>query len=378
MESTLALCLAHIAGGEKKKLMTMEEVNERFPLTKYKTWQSSRADKGLPAAGGIAAAASRPTSMQHEDMEMKDEGASAAIAQVSTVSTTNDLSNPTQHGAPEIITSETSSRPTSQTPEVKTFADRPKTPNSPTSTVDHHIAKITSADGDAEEEEDRIQTAVPAEQLPDPGDACAICLDNIEDDDDIRGLDCGHAFHASCVDPWLTSRRACCPLCKADYYVPKPRPEVEDIVDARRRGTRAEGMPATPQFAFMGVGRGGSFASRRPTMVLPGRFMSIVYNDNDRYGFPQVQRDQMSSRAERRAERDRQRQVGGAAVQTQNGAESRTWRQRLGGMHIPNILPPMVTRHSDAGQPAAGHGVAEEVRHEPAPVTPAQLEEGRA
>ncbi|GMG20379.1 unnamed protein product [Ambrosiozyma monospora] len=48
---------------------------------------------------------------------------------------------------------------------------------------------------------------------------CAICLDNLDDDDEVRGLICGHVFHADCVDPWLTNRRGCCPMCKRDYYL---------------------------------------------------------------------------------------------------------------------------------------------------------------
>lgn len=48
--------------------------------------------------------------------------------------------------------------------------------------------------------------------------SCAICLESFEDDDIVRGLVCGHVFHAECVDPWLTRRRACCPICKRDYY----------------------------------------------------------------------------------------------------------------------------------------------------------------
>ncbi|KAL7666801.1 RING-type domain-containing protein [[Candida] zeylanoides] len=47
---------------------------------------------------------------------------------------------------------------------------------------------------------------------------CAICLEVLEDDSIVRGLVCGHVFHADCLDPWLTKRRACCPMCKRDYY----------------------------------------------------------------------------------------------------------------------------------------------------------------
>ncbi|KAJ8613733.1 hypothetical protein MRB53_036875 [Persea americana] len=87
--------------------------------------------------------------------------------------------------------------------------------------VEREMADLASPT--EEDDEDPIRTIVPTELLNHPGDACAICLDNLDDDDEVRGLTCGHAFHASCLDPWLTGRRACCPLCKADYFVPKPR-----------------------------------------------------------------------------------------------------------------------------------------------------------
>lgn len=48
--------------------------------------------------------------------------------------------------------------------------------------------------------------------------SCAICLDLLEDESLVRGLVCGHVFHSDCLDPWLTKRRACCPMCKRDYF----------------------------------------------------------------------------------------------------------------------------------------------------------------
>jgi hypothetical protein len=95
-----------------------------------------------------------------------------------------------------------------------------------------------------------------------PGDTCAICLDTLDDDDDVRGLTCGHAFHGSCVDPWLTSRRACCPLCKADYYVPKVR-----AGDGQAEGegvTRRGGLQPPPN---AWIGQGGF----RPHVLLTSR-----------------------------------------------------------------------------------------------------------
>ncbi|OWB77199.1 metal ion binding protein [[Candida] boidinii] len=46
---------------------------------------------------------------------------------------------------------------------------------------------------------------------------CAICLEELEDLEEVRGLLCGHVFHALCIDPWLIQRRASCPICKRDY-----------------------------------------------------------------------------------------------------------------------------------------------------------------
>lgn len=370
----------------EKKLMTMDEVNERFPLIKYKAWRTTRAAEGLPTAGGIAAAPSRPTSMKNEEGIVKDvddrskspEATSSTPTRPVFTSTDTEKSDAQalQHGSPEIIDSPKAKQP-DHAPEITSSADRPGTAKSIATHTDAATKTKTETndEADADEEEDQIQTAVPAEQLPDPGDACAICLDTIEEDDDIRGLTCGHAFHASCVDPWLTSRRACCPLCKADYYVPKPRPEgAEAPEQPTGRRTRGPNMPASPQYAFMGAGRGGinPFSGRRPGMVLPGRFMTIVYNENDRYGFPTVVREPRPSRAERNQmhrassaafRSDREASDATANPAPNNDNQRTGWRQRLMNIRLP--YP-----HRGGGQDqAAGSGDAP---------SPAQLEAGRA
>jgi hypothetical protein len=44
---------------------------------------------------------------------------------------------------------------------------------------------------------------------------CAICIEAFEHGESIRLLPrCGHAYHTDCILPWLTTREACCPLCK--------------------------------------------------------------------------------------------------------------------------------------------------------------------
>lgn len=309
----------------EKKLMTMDEVNERFPLLKYKAWMSSRADEGLPTAGGVAAPPSRAASIKHEggpippyhdpaepDIEPRPStAASSALHEKKQEEELNTL--PLSHPDP----------PTSHqhSGEVEPHLHQNKMGDSsiPVRSSSQHMRDEEDAEA---EDDDQIQTAVPTEMLANPGDSCAICLDTLEDADDVRGLSCGHAFHASCLDPWLTSRRACCPLCKADYYIPKPRPEGEGAADVtgaggrRWTGNRID-TPAPPQYAFMGARGGTPF---RPRMILPGRFMTISHTEarnGPGYGFPAVQRSQRPPRR------------GTPAETTSEATPPSGWRSRL-------------------------------------------------
>ncbi|OCT49375.1 C3HC4 type (RING finger) zinc finger containing protein [Cladophialophora carrionii] len=329
----------------EKKLMTIDEVNEKFPLIQYKAWRSNRADEGLPTAGGINTS-SRPASVHNVQRDSKDSKEMDARDLAPMPTNTTDEEKMAGHGTPEVVGGEKS---TSDNP-----PGTPVRPKSAQSTVapETPLQKVATEDED-EDEEERIQTAIPAEQLPDPGDACAICIDTIDDDDDIRGLTCGHAFHASCVDPWLTSRRACCPLCKADYYVPKPRPEGADINPANIQ-------PPPTAFSIIGGGRAG----RRPAMIIPGRFMSIVYHDRDRHGFPLVVRAERRGQPEQeQARRQRGERLASSRTATvQDGAEiqPQSWRSRF-GLRIPGR-----SRQAEPPQPTPE-----------AQPTPSQLEAGR-
>ncbi|KAH0454661.1 hypothetical protein IEQ34_016585 [Dendrobium chrysotoxum] len=49
-------------------------------------------------------------------------------------------------------------------------------------------------------------------------DCCSICLVNYDDEEEDKTLrllsECGHLFHAMCVDPWLRQQWTC-PMCRS-------------------------------------------------------------------------------------------------------------------------------------------------------------------
>ncbi|RKP32387.1 hypothetical protein METBISCDRAFT_21376 [Metschnikowia bicuspidata] len=90
---------------------------------------------------------------------------------------------------------------------------------------DHVFAYITEQSNDKtarsatpHDHSDGLSLAVEQYKVHFDLGSCAICLDMFEAEDVVRGLLCGHVYHSDCLDPWLTWRRACCPICKRDYY----------------------------------------------------------------------------------------------------------------------------------------------------------------
>lgn len=359
----------------EKKLMTMDEVNDRFPLTKYKAWRSSRANDGLPTTGGISAPNSRPQSLKNGiDISAVDTCVSVATSPPikghrRVDSNGSQLSMPFQHT--ETVTDETDEK----TSKELAVSIRPSsnanfdTESSENKRSHSNVENETHGLGDDEDMDDPIRTALPAELLANPGDSCAICLDSIEDDDDIRGLTCGHAFHASCVDPWLTSRRACCPLCKADYYVPKPRPEGTEGLSnperARRQTARAN-MPNQPPAVFT-RGRVNPF---RTSVILPGRFFQAA-QQGDRRGVAQP--DGHNASQVQNEDRQTADYLSNPERET---PQQRGWTSRLGPIRVPRFsirslhLPGRHRTHGDGPQPATNASNPNDNR------TPSQLEAG--
>lgn len=284
----------------EKKLMTMDEVNEKFPMKKYKTWVSERASEGLPTAGGVAVSPSRANSIREAE-------GIVPVANTATERTSVDSirANATSE-APSQPTRTTDDKRSPEDPEKDDIRDKtqeanpavqnqstqPGQPSDAVQRLSKDLGRVPSSVDDDEDDDEQIDAALPPECMQaSPGDSCAICIDVLEDDDDIRGLACGHAFHAGCVDPWLTSRRACCPLCKADYYTPKPRPNLE--VDGQ------QGQAANLN------GRDNG----RPN--LPSRLRGVFLRPRERQeaqeqSLPEVSEMQTQSRSHRRSRRDRQ------------------------------------------------------------------------
>lgn len=267
----------------EKKLMTMDEVNERFPMTKYKTWVAARASEGLSTAGGVTAPANRPGSVTDAD----------GVIPQSPIGTKHDRPNTAMstRGSTDVKPSPSTVNDPDMSEKADTMTGSQHLPDLKIVTTAITVDTQKTHSEDEADEDDHIHDALPPELMAHPGDSCAICIDTLEDDDDIRGLTCGHAFHAVCLDPWLTSRRACCPLCKADYYVPKPRPEGEPAEPERPRRTGRVQTAAQPRPAWLG-------ARVHPRMLLPVRFMSNPMYPGDRYGHAPAD-DRRSRRARR-------------------------------------------------------------------------------
>ena len=363
----------------EKKLMSLDEVNERFPLTKYKTWINNRAAQGLSTAGGVAAPPSRATSMKAVSIKEAERAVATSQEIVSEEEATNTEPMNAKGAHDPLHENDNAIQPHNHTSHGHTHPPG----------LDHEsksLAPTTTAEDEDLDDDEHILNAVPTAMLENPGDSCAICIDTLEDDDDVRGLTCGHAFHASCIDPWLTSRRACCPLCKADYYVPKPRPEGEINSEPgdgsrgsgrRHHGTRAEGMPAPPQFAFMNArGRGRMAVSDRWTLVRQHRNRQEVLG---RFPAPSMPRFSRNNRNQHQAHGA----VSNASVHTQNGSgESEVQQPQPSrwSRFVPRSIPTprLWNRTQGNANVNTGSSLSPEVHGtETSDTTPSQLEAGQ-
>ncbi|KAJ9415731.1 hypothetical protein QL093DRAFT_1092772 [Fusarium oxysporum] len=63
---------------------------------------------------------------------------------------------------------------------------------------------------------------------PSSAEVCAICIEVLRDQDNVRRLKCKHVFHTGCIDSWFQRHHVDCPLCKS-VFIPDRRRDPEDV-----------------------------------------------------------------------------------------------------------------------------------------------------
>ncbi len=48
---------------------------------------------------------------------------------------------------------------------------------------------------------------------PNYNDSCSICLQNFNDNETLKLLNCNHKFHKNCIDEWIKINKNC-PICR--------------------------------------------------------------------------------------------------------------------------------------------------------------------
>ena len=77
----------------------------------------------------------------------------------------------------------------------------------------------------------------PTATEPDPNQVrCPVCLEDFEEDQEVRVLPCSHSFHTDCIDPWLLNVAGSCPLCRIDLR----------SLEERERDNLANRLPPPP------------------------------------------------------------------------------------------------------------------------------------
>lgn len=288
----------------ERKLLTQTEIEQRFPVKKYKLWRTEREFAGLPSEGGVASVvASRAASVRsvrREGEAEKDgmEGLKAVASTSETVVGTSTDEDPA--GKAATVVEETI---TELHPELEC-----------TLTAETYATTRLESDKDNSEEEEEDDDGVRAHpnmntDLPEAGDVCVICLETLEDDHNVRGLTCGHAFHSYCIDPWFTARRACCPLCKTDYYISGLEAQIAAPDSASRR---IEGHPGIVflQSSNSSVGYRGVVLNPTMNSAYSGRstWQDLFQSRFVRAHLPRSRRHNETTEAEIATERQQQQQ----------------------------------------------------------------------
>lgn len=204
----------------KMKKLTIEEVELLFPKKSYSSWLNGGKQQDIEKRGGMLY---EEEEHQHQEQQQEQSDINNTIHvsdEQNSCETDGDDDNST---LPTLYTSNANTN----TNNIGNSSSSNDIEMKKLTIISHDDNEIDLADGittspitTSTNEKDQIITdddIIDQHSLHFDSGSCAICLEIIEDDDIVRGLICGHVFHAECLDPWLTKRRACCPMCKRDY-----------------------------------------------------------------------------------------------------------------------------------------------------------------
>lgn len=175
-----------------KRLLTIDQVNEEFPVMMYKVWKATREKDGLLIEPEITARSIDPLTYDKFDTTLRNA--------------------PFERSNTEIVVQ------CSHKQEATGDANGIRTDNA--QAINIMTSSVLSITSHCETKTDDLPLSPCPQFVGVVEDNCAICLEVPEDDEDVRSLKCGHCYHQACIDPWLTSQRGACPLCKRDFYLP--------------------------------------------------------------------------------------------------------------------------------------------------------------
>lgn len=212
-----------------KTLMRIEELDERFPVRKYKQWVTAEGDS---FGGGISVEAAQVAAQKRDEATMDATNQDLASKDPSrmTASSVNDARLSSEKDSTVVrVRSELdvddpvndaaiNREPTSSPANSANLQADPSRHSRDTVSPKPSVDITQQAIDNTETHDDVADNLELPEDANADGDACAICLENLQSEDDIRALTCRHVFHDECIKLWFTSRKASCPLCKHDYY----------------------------------------------------------------------------------------------------------------------------------------------------------------
>ncbi|KAJ1561720.1 E3 ubiquitin-protein ligase rnf43 [Cladochytrium tenue] len=168
------------------------------------------------------------------------------------------------------------------------------------------------------------------------GVTCAVCVCEYEAGERVRRLNCGHCFHASCVDPWLatpTQIPVVCAFLPADRNAHRTCPLcVQDAVGGRELRSGAEGVGENRRGRSPYPRLSQSPRSPQPPPPLPALPLRRVHSSVQAWTalleeMSEEERPGTAAHA-RREEREARRAVRLAARAARRDARAETRRQR--------------------------------------------------